>query len=47
LPVWVHLVRRGDPDYRAPSWWTWVGGLMILVGLCIRYIPRRGADDHE
>ena len=47
LPVWVHLVRQGDPDYRAPSWWTWVGGLMILVGLGIRYFPRRGADDHE
>jgi drug/metabolite transporter (DMT)-like permease len=47
LPVWVHWVRHGDPDYRAPSWWTWVGGLMILVGLGIRYFPRRGADGHE
>lgn len=47
LPVWVHLVRHGDADYRAPSWWTWVGGSMILVGLCIRYFPRRGADGHE
>lgn len=39
LPLWVHLARSGEPDYRAPAWWTWVGGLMILVGLCIRYLP--------
>ncbi|MFM7928667.1 MAG: EamA family transporter, partial [Pirellula sp.] len=40
LPLWVHLARSGEVDYRPPSWWTWVGGLMILLGLCIRYLPR-------
>lgn len=39
LPVWVHLARSGDPDYVPPQWWTWVGGGLILTGLCIRYLP--------
>ncbi len=39
LPLWVHLARSGDPDYHPPSWWTWVGGMLILSGLCIRYLP--------
>jgi drug/metabolite transporter, DME family len=39
LPVWVHLARSGEPDYLPPQWWTWVGGGMILTGLCIRYLP--------
>ena len=42
LPLWVHLARCGQSYYRPPCWWTWVGGLMILVGLCIRYLPRPG-----
>ncbi|MEQ1829956.1 MAG: EamA family transporter [Pirellula sp.] len=42
LPVWVHLTRWGDPAYRPPQWWTWVGAGCILVGLTIRYsIPDR------
>jgi drug/metabolite transporter (DMT)-like permease len=40
LPLWVHIARSGQPDYQAPSWWTWVGGLMILSGLFIRYARR-------
>jgi drug/metabolite transporter (DMT)-like permease len=40
LPLWVHLARSGEPDYQPPNWWTWVGGMMILIGLCIRYAPR-------
>jgi drug/metabolite transporter, DME family len=37
LPVWVHLTRMGDPEYRLPQWWTWVGASCILLGLTIRY----------
>ena len=39
LPVWVHLARSGEPDYDPPHWWTWVGGLLILMGLFLRYLP--------
>lgn len=48
LPLWMHLARSGEPDYQPPSWWTWVGGLMILAGLWIRYAPKSwnlGATD--
>jgi DME family drug/metabolite transporter len=48
LPLWVHIARSGEPDYQPPSWWTWVGGLMILAGLWIRYAPKSwnlGATD--
>ncbi len=41
LPVWVHLVRSADPTYSPPSWWTWVGGGLILVGLISRYLPSK------
>lgn len=37
LPVWVHLTRMGDPEYRPPQWWTWVGAGCILIGLTLRY----------
>jgi len=37
LPIWVHIVRRNDPEYLAPGWWTWVGAGLILVGLLSRY----------
>lgn len=39
LPVWLVLVRGGEPDYEPTPWWTWVGGCMILLGLLIRYLP--------
>lgn len=48
LPLWVHIARSREPDYQPPSWWTWVGGLMILAGLWIRYAPKSwnlGATD--
>jgi len=31
------MVRRNDPDYLAPGWWTWIGAGLILVGLLSRY----------
>ncbi len=37
VPVWVWLAWRHDPTYTAPSWWTFVGGLMILLGLVTRF----------
>jgi drug/metabolite transporter (DMT)-like permease len=39
LPFWVYLARRGEPDYEPAPWWTWVGGMMILAGLLLRYLP--------
>lgn len=39
LPVWLFLVRGGQPDYEPATWWTWVGGGMILTGLFLRYLP--------
>ncbi len=48
LPVWVHLARSGQSDYRPPNWWTWVGGLCIAVGLAIRYgIPTAEPEEDE
>lgn len=38
MPVWVHLTRAGDPNYRIPQWWTWVGAGSIVLGLMIRYL---------
>jgi DME family drug/metabolite transporter len=38
LPVWVYLAW-GEPT----SWWTMVGAGMILVGLGLRYMPRRAS----
>lgn len=42
LPLWVHLARSGEAGYEPPPWWTWVGGLMILSGLFLRYLPMPG-----
>jgi drug/metabolite transporter (DMT)-like permease len=40
VPVWVYLAW-GDK----PSWWTMVGGGLILAGLAIRYLePREKAE---
>jgi drug/metabolite transporter, DME family len=36
LPVWVHLTRFNDPSYQSPSWWTWVGAGLIMIGLSVR-----------
>ena len=38
LPVWVYLAWQ-EPT----AWWTMVGAGMILVGLALRYMPRRDA----
>jgi drug/metabolite transporter (DMT)-like permease len=40
VPVWVFMAWHHSPTYRAPSWWTFVGGGLIFLGLFIRY--RRG-----
>ena len=40
LPVWVHCMRSGDPEYQVPQWWTWVGAGLILIGLTIRNVIR-------
>ena len=37
VPVWVYVAWHGAADYKPPSWWTYVGGGCILVGLLIRY----------
>lgn len=39
VPLWVFAVWHNSSTYRAPSWWTWVGGGLIFVGLMIRYRP--------
>jgi drug/metabolite transporter (DMT)-like permease len=38
LPVWVWLAWHAHADYEAPSWWTYVGGGLILTGLASRYV---------
>ena len=35
-PIWVFLAWG-----EKPAWWTFVGGLLILVGLTVRYTRRR------
>jgi drug/metabolite transporter (DMT)-like permease len=37
VPLWVYAAWRASPTYRAPSWWTFVGGALILIGLLVRY----------
>ena len=37
VPFWVWLAWRNDASYERPSWWTLVGGSMILVGLISRF----------
>ena len=37
VPLWVFVAWHHSPMYRAPSWWTFVGGGLIFVGLFIRY----------
>ncbi|MEZ6133668.1 MAG: DMT family transporter [Pirellulaceae bacterium] len=39
VPIWVYLAWHHHPSYDAPRWWTWAGGLLILVGLLSRYLP--------
>jgi drug/metabolite transporter (DMT)-like permease len=33
LPIWVYLAWGRNADYQLPSWWTYVGGGLILLGL--------------
>ena len=37
VPVWVYLAWHGEASYRPPSWWTLLGGVLILAGLLVRY----------
>ena len=41
VPIWVFVAWRHTPDYELPSWWTWVGASLILLGLLFRYMPVR------
>jgi DME family drug/metabolite transporter len=43
LPVWVYLAWGRTLDYRPPSWWTWLGGGLILLGLISRATPAGGS----
>ena len=42
VPVWVYVAWRNEPSYEPPEWWTLAGGLLILVGLLVRYGRRLG-----
>jgi drug/metabolite transporter (DMT)-like permease len=42
VPLWVYAAWRNHPSYDAPQWWTWVGGMLILIGLLSRYAPAVG-----
>ncbi len=37
-PVWAYLI---DPANEQPSWWTILGGTLLLLALLWRYKPRR------
>lgn len=37
-PVWAYLIA---PDKEVPTWWTLLGGLVLLVALAWRYVPVR------
>lgn len=37
VPLWVWLAWHNHSEYIAPSWWTLVGGGLILAGLISRY----------
>ncbi len=39
VPLWVFLAWHGEPDYQPPAAWTLAGGMLILVGLLLRYLP--------
>ena len=42
VPVWVWLAWRNHPSYEPPSWWTLLGGGLILLGLLARFgTPQR------
>lgn len=43
VPVWVFLAWHAEPTYQPPRWWTYVGGILILVGLLWRYVGARPA----
>jgi drug/metabolite transporter (DMT)-like permease len=33
LPIWVFVAWGRNADYQPPSWWTCLGGTLILLGL--------------
>jgi drug/metabolite transporter (DMT)-like permease len=33
LPIWVFVAWGRNTDYQPPSWWTLIGGLLIMLGL--------------
>ncbi|MCE9548636.1 MAG: DMT family transporter [Planctomycetia bacterium] len=37
VPLWVWLAWHQSATYKAPQWWTFVGGALILVGLALQY----------
>ena len=40
VSLWVYLAWGRSPDYRPPDTWTWAGGILILLGLLVRYSGR-------
>ena len=38
VPIWVYLMWSHRESYQAPSWWTLVGGGLILAGLLVLYV---------
>jgi DME family drug/metabolite transporter len=40
VPIWVWVAWRHHPSYEPPAWWTMVGGLLILLGLVMRFSRR-------
>jgi drug/metabolite transporter, DME family len=41
LPVWVFVAWRHTAGYEPAAWWTWAGASLILLGLLLRFTPRR------
>ncbi len=37
VPIWVYLAWGSQPGYDPPSWWTFTGAGMILLGLVLRF----------
>jgi DME family drug/metabolite transporter len=47
LPLWVYIAWHRASNYTPPRWWTLVGAALILVGLALRYVRTKTADQHE
>jgi drug/metabolite transporter, DME family len=39
VPVWVYVAWHHHSSYLQPPWWTWVGAVLITLGLVSRYLP--------